>query len=84
MSAANTTMVGYYICQRCDREQIRVLGAQNGRPLTCKYCGSDALKRILHAPASHSIITVHGPHKTVEVQGNWEEIRDANKKGQNT
>lgn len=75
-------MFALFVCSDCGKEQVR--SVSNKGTLTCKYCGSSNLKKQLTAPASHSKIVVHGPQRTVEVQGNWEEIRNANKKLNNS
>lgn len=75
-------MFALFICLDCQKEQVR--SVPQNKTLTCKYCGSSNLKKQLTAPSSHSIIVVNGPQKTVEVMGNWEEIRNANKKHNNS
>lgn len=81
------------ICDKCGKQQLRhvnMTANQNGndsvyiKDLACIYCQSSQLKRVLGAPSSHSVLTVHGPQKTVEVHSNWQDIRHANKKMQNS
>lgn len=81
------------VCDKCRKQQLRYVNmainqkdneAEYIKGLACMYCQSYQLKRVLGAPASHSILTVHGPQKTVEVHKNWQDIRHANKKMQNS
>lgn len=65
-----------FVCNDCKKEQNRYISSFNQK-IQCKFCKSENMKKLLKSPSSHSIITVQGNEKAVEVHANWEEMRNA-------